>query len=268
MNTLGLAEKIGAKGRSIVVGCVAIASVIALPSLAQAGSATVVSFDNGWYSESYYSWGNKDWTAGVNNINVGWNSVTGATQRNWLAFDLGAVTGQTITSATLTFYGGNGAYSSPKPSETLGLFDYTGSINALLNNQNNVGVYNDLGTGVSYGQATVSNPLGQFSITLSAAALAALNAAANNPSDDRFVIGGALLSIAAIRDGDNWYSDGQLFAAFGQTPSLQYAAFLSLETSDAAPGQTPIPGALPLFVSGLGAMGVFAYRRKKKALAA
>ncbi|MGZ5829153.1 MAG: hypothetical protein ACXWJW_11535 [Xanthobacteraceae bacterium] len=30
---------------------------------------------------------------------------------------------------------------------------------------------------------------------------------------------------------------------------------------------TPIPGALPLFVSGLGALGFAAYRRKRKALA-
>ena len=258
-----LAAKIGAKTQSIIVG----AGVVALSAFATANAATTIgSFDNGFYSESYYSWGDKDWTPGVTNINVGWNSVTGATQRNWLAFDLGAVSGQTITSATLIFYGGNGAYNSPKPSETLGLFDYTGSINALLNNQNNAGIYGDLGTGVSYGQAVVSNPLGQFSITLSAAALAALNAAANNAGDDRFVIGGALLSLAPVRDGDNWYSDGQLFSAFGTTPTLQNAAFLALETSDVA--QTPIPGALPLFASGLGALGLFAYRRKKKAQAA
>jgi hypothetical protein len=175
--------------------------------------------------------------------------------------------GQTITSATLTFYGGNGTYSSPKPSETLGLFDYTGSINALLNNQNNAGIYNDLGTGVSYGEATVTNPLGQFSITLTAEAIAALNDAINN-LDQKFVVGGALLSLAPVRDGDNWYSDGQLFAAFGPNPALEHAGFLTLETGNAAPGETPIPGALPLFVSGLGAMGILAYRRKKKAQAA
>jgi len=33
---------------------------------------------------------------------------------------------------------------------------------------------------------------------------------------------------------------------------------------DLTPGETPIPGALPLFVSGLGALGLITYRRKRK----
>jgi hypothetical protein len=38
--------------------------------------------------------------------------------------------------------------------------------------------------------------------------------------------------------------------------------------SAAVPGQTPLPGALPLFASGLGALGFFARRGKQKARAA
>jgi hypothetical protein len=33
-------------------------------------------------------------------------------------------------------------------------------------------------------------------------------------------------------------------------------------------GTTPVPAALPLFASGLGAMGLFGWRRKRKAQAA
>ena len=38
--------------------------------------------------------------------------------------------------------------------------------------------------------------------------------------------------------------------------------------SNQGPGETPLPAALPLFVSGLGALGFFGYRRKKKKAAA
>jgi hypothetical protein len=221
---------------------------------ASAAPITVETFDNGWYSQNNNTSG--DFTAGVSNINVGWNQVTGATYRNWLAFDLTGLAGQNVTSATLTFYGNNGTYDSPKI-ETLGLFDFTGSINSLVGNQSGVGIYNDLGTGTSYGESAVSSPLAMFSITLNAAAINGLNAAADN-ADHRFVIGGSLLSIAASHDGSNWYNDGQLFRITGPTSALDHAAYLSLETSP-----VPIPAALPLFASSL-IGGFFATRRKRR----
>ena len=150
----------------------------AASSVGASKAATVQNFDSGWYTDSGF-------TAGVTNINVGSSNLSGAIYHNWLAFNIAGLVGQTITSATLTFLGGNGSNTSAT-SEILGLFDYTGSVNALVaNSQNNVGIYNDLGNGNSYGTAVVpSGAIQQFSVTLSQAALTNLNSAAQNQSDE------------------------------------------------------------------------------------
>jgi hypothetical protein len=244
--------------RSSIGAAMGCAFVFSLLLAESSNAATVVnSFDNGWYSQANNS--SSDFTAGVSNINVGWNSVTGATYRNWLAFDLSALTGKKVASATLIFYGNNGVYASPKQSETLGLFAYGGSINSLLAGHTGVGIYNDLGTGADYGSTAVSQGYGQISISLTAAAISALNAALNDPNDQRFVIGGALTSIALIHDGSNWYSDGQLFRINGPTPALDQAAFLNLNVSE-----VPLPAALPLFASALIGGGVIAWRKRRE----
>ena len=61
--------------------------------------------------------------------------------------------------------------------------------------------------------------------------------------------------------GEEIINIGMNFDNFQRIPQIGSQVLGSVE----APGETPIPGALPLFVSGLGAMGVLAYRRKKKA---
>ncbi|KRR07372.1 hypothetical protein CQ12_00895 [Bradyrhizobium jicamae] len=211
-------------------------------------AATIQNFDSGWYTNSGF-------TAGVTNINVGSSNLSGAVYHNWLAFNLAGLANQNVTSATLTFYGGNGVNTSAT-SETLGLFDYTGSINALISNsQNNVGIYNDLGNGNSYGTAVVSGgPIQQFSVTLSQAAIAALNAAAHNQSDNRFVIGGSLLSISGP------FANEQLFAIFGPQSALAPAAVLNLETSVAA---VPEPSTWAMMILGFAGVGFMAYRRRQ-----
>jgi hypothetical protein len=139
----------------------------------------------------------------------------------------------------------------------LGLFSYSGSVNALFSGQTGTGIYNDLGTGASYGQVTINRgPLNEFSITLSQQAINDLIAAANNSGDQRFVIGGALLTAALVHDGNNWWTDGAVFV----NSTLQSAAYLSIETSP-----VPLPAALPLFASVLAGGGLISWRRKRKA---
>jgi PEP-CTERM motif-containing protein len=208
-------------------------------------AATVQSFDSGWYQ-------NNGLTAGVPNINVGSSNLSGAVYNNYLAFNLAGLAGQNITSATLTFYGGNGTNTS-STSETLGLFDYTGSINALLSDQFSTTVFTDLGNGNSYGTATVaSGPINQFTVTLSAAAIADLNAAAHNQSDTRFVIGGSLLSISAP------FANEQLFAIFGPQAALNNPGYLTLETVAAVPE----PSTWAMMILGFLGVGFLAYRRR------
>lgn len=213
-----------------------------------ANAATVLSFDSGWYQNSGF-------TAGVNNINVGSSNLNGAVYNNWLAFNLGSLAGQTITSATLTFFGGNGVNTS-STSETLGLFDYTGSIASLLADTQSSAIWADLGNGNSYGTTTVaSGPISQFSVTLTPAAIAALNAAANNQSDQRIVIGGSLQSISGP------FANEQLFAIFGPQGALNPAASLNLVTS-----AVPEPASWALMLLGFGAIGVASRRKHKPVL--
>lgn len=229
-----------------VLGCAVLFSAMAAGA---SNAATIQNSASGWYTDTGF-------TAGVTNINVGSSNLSGAVYHNWLAFNVAGLADQNITSATLTFYGGNGANTSAT-SETLGLFDYTGSINALIgNSQSNVGIYNDLGNGNSYGTAVVaSGSIQQFSVTLSQAAIADLNAAAHHQGDNRFVVGGSLLSISGP------FANEQLFAIFGPQAALTPAAFLTLETSVAA---VPEPATWAMMIVGFAGVGFLAYRRKSK----
>ena len=215
---------------------------------ASASNATTVeSFDNGWYQTN-------GTTFGLSNIYVGANNNTGSIYNNWLAFDLSAFAAQNITSATLTFYGGNGNNTSSSATETLGLFDYTGSISALVGNQSSSSIANDLGSGVSYGTATLSaGPIPQFSVTLNSAAIANLNAAANNALDHRLIIGGAVLGV------DSPFSNRALFVINGPQPALEHAAFLDLQVA-----AVPEPSTWAMMLLGFAGIGFVTYRRARK----
>lgn len=235
-------------GRRKIVAAMFCALVGSVVSAQPSNAATVLNFDSGWYQ-------NNGFTAGVNNINVGSSNLTGAVYNNWLAFNLSGLAGQTITSASLTFFGGNGINTSPA-SETLGLFDYTGNIDALLtNSQNNVGIFTDLGTGNSFGSAIVApGAIQQFTVILSPSAISAMNAVAQNPTDARFVIGGSLLSVSAP------FANEQLFAIFGPQSALTPAASLTFATS-----AVPETGTWALMLLGFGAIG-YARRRQTRVL--
>jgi hypothetical protein len=224
---------------------------------ARAGIFNISAFDNGAYQLGFHG-------PASGNIFVGTN-VEDEMLHNFFAFDLAPLSGLTVTSATLTVFGGNGTYFSAHSSETYGLFNYTGNINNLLDGTGGLVSHADLGSGTPYGQVTVAGPstpythldMPELSISLSPAAVADINAILALV-DKRFVIGGALLSHA----GGTLFGESLFFAS-----DLLPAGKLTLLTplSDNPLPPVPIPSALPLFATGLGVLALLA--RLKRATA-
>lgn len=225
-------------------------SAILNSSVSPAATVQINSSDNGWYNSSG--------SHAPTNTNIIVGMVNSVVHNNWLLFNVAAASGSTIVSGTVTFFPNNGQYGSFEP-ETYGLFDYTGSINNLLNGTGGISAFSDLGSGTSYGQAVVSAafqgaPMPGFSVTLSPAALTAIATAAGS-ADQRFVIGGSLLSLLGFAPNE------ALFAFSGLMPAAQ----LTLEVQPAA--AVPLGPANPFLTVGLGALALLAWRRKRKATA-
>ncbi|MGZ5896991.1 MAG: laminin B domain-containing protein, partial [Xanthobacteraceae bacterium] len=98
---------------------------------------------------------------------------------------------------------------------------------------------------------------------------------------------GAWTSYSALLTGSSWHvdsasgalaTDGQLQSVLSDLTTLliraEYQTGADTDGLDnvalfqSPPGETPLPGALPLFASGLGMLGFIAHRRKRKAVAA
>ncbi len=184
-----------------------------LPQLVTAIFATFTMFTSVQADSLIFNTSDSPFVLGQDNQGW-WNSVTGHTQngnyivgaqsqasifRNFFTFDLSSLT---IPAAAATLeiqrYGAN----SFDMTETLGLFDVStsaGTLNAL--GPANAAIFNDLGTGTSYGAfdvSTAGNPADILSFPLNSAAVADINAAAGG----FFSIGGSLTSLNAIFAGD------------------------------------------------------------------
>lgn len=176
--------------------------------------------NQGWWNATLSNYiGNSNYIVG--------NGIGGPQEfRDFFTFDLSALTGQTVTSATLEVQRYNGGDA------TLGLFDV--STNAIILNTlgaANAAVFADLGTGNSYGTFVVGtgDPADILGFSLNAAAITDINAA----------IGGFFSIGGAMQAGPG----NELFATSnGGTPE-----FLVVTTTTI----TPEPNAKLLFACGL-----------------
>lgn len=142
--------------------------------------------DSGWYNTAGFH--------GPTNTNYFVGQEFGIGYRDWFVFDVPMVAGP-ITSAQVELFNPSTGYFSPDGSETYTLFDVTTSIPTLRAGGSGLtGIYNDLGTGVSYGSVTVTSASNGtlVVITLNAAGLSAV--AANQGG--QLALGGAITTIS------------------------------------------------------------------------
>lgn len=229
--------------KTLLAATAALATVLAV---APAQALDIQAFDNGWYERYDGGPGYHD----PANTNT-YTSNSGIHEfRSFYAFDL---TGAAAASAiSITFYGGNGTYYSPDPSETVDLYDYTGSVGDLVDaGGDQTATFNDLGAGVKLGSATaypdVYPLMPMFTVSLSSAFVAQYNAALAG-SDKRIALGAALATGSPFGEA--------LWSSSGFSP----AAYLTVS------GAVPEPASWALTIAGFGLAGA-ALRRRRAATA-
>lgn len=210
-----------------------------MPEMAQAASFTLNAIDQGWWSDGATSFSNN------NNYIVGNNVVTNRgtnSYRNYFIFDLSTLpAGEVVTSAILQL---DRANSFGDPLQTYGLFDVSTPIATLRNKVNNPNssIYNDLGTGTSYGSFVVNrnDPASPIDFVLNGAGVAAINGNAGGV----FTLGGSLLNS----------SPGQQYL-FGLSQGSVQRLYLETKAATAVPTPALLPGLI--------GMGVAAWRKRK-----
>src|SRR5579859_3435692 len=149
--------------------------------------------NQGWWSSNEASSNSND--------NYIARSGTGNLNHDYFTFDISGFGNHCAlgSSAYLTVPRGSG-FTTGAPVLTLGLYDVSTDAKTLsqkVNNPNSV-IYNDLGSGKSYGNFVLPTTSGApFTLNLNGVALAAINEAHQN-GQQFFSIGGALINPPAI----------------------------------------------------------------------
>jgi PEP-CTERM motif-containing protein len=198
------------------------------------------------------------WSVGQANIDSNSSYETGEHPesdsnqlRSFFTFDLSTLdlSAQTLLSAT--FEAVRYVYGSPDESETIAFFDVTTPAGTLNNNTGvNAAIFDDLGSGTSYGWFEVpaysDSATEALVFSLNAAALADIAAGAGG----FFSIGGSLQSIT---------TDGESAGFFSGSGSSGIQR-LVLETQPS----TPVPEPATVFLLGIGLIGAYGVRKRRR----
>ncbi len=216
--------------------------MLVLGTVTQAHAIIISATERGTYRSDTYAFGTGGSGTATGNYLTG--NHNGNEYRSFFNFDLSALS-DTITSATFIISLDGTFGGSPDTTETLGLFDVTSSIPALIGNTGGATAFNDLGTGVLYGSSFVSTSAtsGNIIISMNASGLADLN----NAIGGDFAIGGALLSLSGA-------NEEFVFGSSLGVPLTQLDLDISI----------PEPATLLLLGSGLVGLGVFRKKFRKK----
>ncbi len=240
--------------KRILSGISAFVVLVGLAGSVQAASYSFSTADSpfgygphsqGWWSENL---------AGTSQSNVYAGHTFFNTARNFFTFDLSGLSlaeDEKIVSAVFSglTYTTGGVTSGVSLNVLYTLFDVSTDAETLNKNDSlNLAIYDDLGTGNSYGSREFSNEKYENDFEMSLNELAFLDIL--GAQGGYFSIGGAATIFSET-------GEGYIFGGSGETP---YS--LRIETQISA---VPLPAALPLYGAGLAVLGFVGWRKKRKA---
>ena len=191
------------------------AGLLAASAGAAQADVTILAQDNGWYdSLGAHSPANLNIVTG--------HCCLGREFNSWFAFDL---SGAGAASAIAITFVRNGSFRTDTGSESIALYDFTGSVADLVGGTGGVAAFTDLGSGVVLGGHTITaahfSIMPQFTVVLPDAFVAQFNTA-RGLTDPRIALGARMTTfIPGGTDEAFWFNSNAESAAYLTVTPIQ-----------------------------------------------